>query len=81
MATIVYLLAAVAVWWIGMALTAATFGGLPFVILAVVFAGLKLAGIIDWPWWWVLLPLWGGIGGVFVKMWMVTRDPLWRHRP
>lgn len=27
--------------------------------LAVQFVGLKLAGIIGWPWWAVLLPLWG----------------------
>jgi hypothetical protein len=22
---------------------------------------LKLAGVIDWSWWWVLTPLWAGI--------------------
>lgn len=27
--------------------------------LAVLFVGLRLAGLIDWPWWAVLLPLWG----------------------
>lgn len=27
--------------------------------LAVLFIGLKLAGVIDWSWWAVLLPLWG----------------------
>ena len=80
MTTIWYLFAAAAVWWVGMILTAATFGGLPFVILAALFAGLKLAGIIAWSWWWAMLPLWGGIGGAVAKMWIVTRDPLWRHR-
>ena len=30
------------------------FGGL----LAILFIGLKLAGYIDWSWWWVLGPLW-----------------------
>ena len=34
-------------------------------MLALLFIGLKLAGVIDWSWWWVLLPLWGGIGIVF----------------
>lgn len=27
--------------------------------LAVLFVGLRLTGVIDWPWWAVLLPLWG----------------------
>jgi hypothetical protein len=30
------------------------------------FIGLKLAGFIDWPWWLVLSPLWGG-----VALWLV----------
>ena len=30
-------------------------------MLAVLFIGLKLAGLIDWPWWLVLAPLWGGL--------------------
>lgn len=29
------------------------------VALTVLFAALKLAGATDWPWWAVLLPLWG----------------------
>lgn len=28
-------------------------------LLGVLFIGLKLAGIIDWSWWWVLSPFWG----------------------
>ena len=28
------------------------------VILFVVFLTLKLAGVIDWSWWWVTSPLW-----------------------
>jgi hypothetical protein len=27
-------------------------------MLAILFIGLKLAGIIDWSWWWVLSPMW-----------------------
>lgn len=26
--------------------------------LLVLFTGLKLAGVIDWSWWWVLAPVW-----------------------
>lgn len=28
-------------------------------LLALLFIGLKLGGVIDWSWWWVLVPLWG----------------------
>ena len=28
------------------------------VILFVIFLTLKLAGVIDWSWWWVTSPLW-----------------------
>jgi hypothetical protein len=30
------------------------FGGL----LTILFIGLKLTGVIDWSWWWVLSPIW-----------------------
>ena len=40
--------------------------GLPGV-LTIVFVILKLTGSIDWSWWWVLSPLWIGLGiGVIV---------------
>jgi hypothetical protein len=29
-------------------------------LLGVLFTGLKLAGIINWNWWLVTLPFWGG---------------------
>jgi hypothetical protein len=29
-------------------------------LLGVLFVGLKLTGHIDWSWWWVTLPFWGG---------------------
>ena len=28
-------------------------------LLALLFIGLKLVGVIDWSWWWVTSPLWG----------------------
>ena len=28
--------------------------------LTLVFITLKLTGFIDWSWWWVTAPLWGG---------------------
>lgn len=30
-----------------------------FGLLAILFIGLKLTSVIDWPWWCVLSPLWG----------------------
>jgi hypothetical protein len=34
-------------------------GGIGFVgLLTIVFITLKLCGVIDWSWWWVLSPLW-----------------------
>jgi len=54
-------------------------GGISFFsALGLLFIGLKLGGVIDWPWFWVLSPLWGpwaimlsvllllAIGAVFV---------------
>lgn len=35
-------------------------GGIGFLgMLTILFIGLKLAGFITWPWWVVLVPLWG----------------------
>lgn len=30
-------------------------------LLSLMFIYLKLTGQIDWSWWWVTLPLWGGL--------------------
>jgi MFS superfamily sulfate permease-like transporter len=30
-----------------------------FTLLGVLFIGLRLANVIDWPWWVVLAPIWG----------------------
>ena len=30
-------------------------------LLGILFVGLKLTGYIDWSWWWVLLPFYGGL--------------------
>ena len=80
MAMIIYVIAVAVVWWLGMMLTASGIGGMPFILLALLGAGLKLAGIIDWEWWWTLLALWGALGGGVAKMWLATRDPMWRHK-
>lgn len=39
-----------------------TGGGVTFLgLLGLLFIGLKLTGFIAWSWWWVLLPLYGGL--------------------
>jgi hypothetical protein len=36
-------------------------GGVSFLgLLAILFIGLKLTNHIDWSWWWVTAPIWGG---------------------
>ncbi len=37
-------------------------------MLAILFIGLKLGGVVAWPWWLVLLPLWGGIAFYLVLL-------------
>jgi hypothetical protein len=32
-----------------------------FGLMGVMFIGLKIAGVINWPWVWVLAPFWGSI--------------------
>jgi hypothetical protein len=41
-------------------------GQLPLVAIPLI--ALKLAGIIDWSWWWVLAPLWGSVALLAVLM-------------
>jgi hypothetical protein len=66
-AILIYLVVAVVVFWIGM--IRASIGVLSFAIFAALLAGLKIVGAIEWPWWLVLLPFWGAIGGAYVKIW------------
>lgn len=35
-------------------------------LLGVVFVTLKLCGVIDWSWWWVTAPFWGGLAVLLV---------------
>ena len=30
-------------------------------LLALLFIAYKLAGLIDWSWWWITAPLWGSL--------------------
>ena len=37
-------------------------------MLGILFVGLKLTGYIDWSWWWVTAPFWGGIALILVAI-------------
>ena len=44
-------------------------GGLGFIsALQLLFIGLKLAGVIDWPWWAVMMPFLASFGLVMALM-------------
>jgi membrane protein YdbS with pleckstrin-like domain len=52
--------------------TSAQSGGISFLsLLALLFIGLKLTGVIDWSWWWVTAPLWGGLAALAVVLLLV----------
>jgi hypothetical protein len=55
-------------------------GGIGFTgLLAVLFIGLKLGHVIDWPWLWVLSPLWIpvalvlGVGAVVGIVYLIVK--------
>ena len=42
-------------------------GGIGFCgMLAILFIGLKLGGLVTWSWWWVLAPLWAPLAVIAV---------------
>jgi len=44
-------------------------GGIGFFgLLGILFVALKLTGYIDWSWWWVTAPLWGGLVLIFAVL-------------
>lgn len=52
-----------------MAETSTQSGGVGFLcLLALLFVGLKLGGVIGWSWWWVLAPLWGPVALVIAGL-------------
>ena len=39
-------------------------------LLALLFIGLKLGGVIGWSWWWVLAPLWAPVA-IFLSVLLI----------
>lgn len=55
-------------------------GGIGFLgALAILFITLKLLGYIDWSWWWVLAPIWGGIAFAIVVVLGVLGFFFWKE--
>lgn len=55
--------------------TSTSSGGVGFAgLLTIAFVVLKLVGVIDWSWWWVLAPLWisAGIAIAIVVVFLVV---------
>ena len=47
-------------------------GGIGFLgLLCIAFIILKLCKVIDWSWWWVLVPMWGPLSLVGVVLLVV----------
>lgn len=51
-----------------------------FGLLGVMFVGLKLTGYIDWSWWWVTAPFWGGFILVFIGFMVLIALKVWLDR-
>ena len=52
-----------------MANSSSSSGGIGFSgLLTIVFITLKLCGVINWPWLWVLSPIWIGVGIALVVL-------------
>jgi len=49
-------------------------------LLGIVFVTLKLTGYIDWSWWWVTIPFWGGAALVIVLTVLLMLFLVWKDR-
>ena len=56
-------------------------GGIGFIgLLTIVFIVLKLIGVINWSWWWVLSPIWISTGlaiTILVLIMLISAVVLW----
>ena len=50
-----------------------------FGLLGVLFVALKLTGFIDWSWWWVTAPFWGGFAIALMVVLAVILVAVFRH--
>ena len=64
--------------------TSSSSGGIGvFGLLGVAFVVLKLTGYIDWSWWYVTLPFWGGaafvLGVLLIALLFAAAAEMWRR--
>ena len=67
-----------------MSKTSSSSGGIGvFGLLGVAFVVLKLTGYIDWSWWYVTLPFWGGaavvLGVLLIALLFAAVAEMWRR--
>ena len=67
-----------------MSKTSSSSGGIGvFGLLGVAFVVLKLTGYIDWSWWYVTLPFWGGaavvLGVLLIDLLFAAVAEMWRR--
>ena len=67
-----------------MSKTSSSSGGIGvFGLLGVAFVVLKLTGYIDWSWWYVTLPFWGGaavvLGVMLIALLFAAVAEMWRR--
>ena len=56
-------------------------GGMSFLgVLTLIFITLKLLGVIDWSWWWVLSPIWISWSVVLIVIGAVLAGDAWVGR-
>lgn len=50
----------------------------PLGLMFLIFMTLKLTGFINWSWWWVTAPLWGGFALIFlgIIIWVAIKKIL-----
>lgn len=49
-------------------------------LLFVVFLVLRLTGVVNWSWWWVTAPLWGGVvlvAATLAGIGLLIRKEIW----
>lgn len=48
-------------------------------VLTIIFVTLKLTGLIQWSWWWVLSPIWGPIAVALIVIALWTAFWFWER--
>ena len=55
-------------------------GGVGFLgLLTIAFIVLKLCGVVDWSWWWVLAPTWGPFALVLAVLAVLVPIVAWKR--